>query len=151
MRARAGLAATLNALGEVDAAISHYRDMLKRNPGDNQGIRYVLAACLMKHGDTEALKRLLEQYDEDGSAPWLYTRALVGFREGDLEAEELAKKAWRRNNHVPAVLAGTKGEAIDERLCHHGRRGRCGRLLRAMGLRLAHHARCDRLAYESCG
>ena len=108
MRARAGLAATLNALGEVDAAICHYRDMLKLNPGDNQGIRYVLIACLMKQGDTEALKRLLEQYDEDGSAPWLYTRALVGFREGDVKAEELAKKAWRRNNHVPAVLAGTK-------------------------------------------
>ena len=108
MRARAGLAATLNALGEVDAAIGHYRDMLRLNPGDNQGIRYVLAACLMKRGDTEALKRLLGQYDEDGSAPWLYTRALVAFREGDLEAEELAKNAWRRNKHVPAVLAGTQ-------------------------------------------
>ncbi len=108
MRARAGLAATLNALGEVDAAISHYRDMLRLNPGDNQGIRYVLAVCLMKQGDIEALKRLLEQYDEDGSAPWLYTRALVAFREGDLEADELAKNAWRSNNHLPAVLAGTK-------------------------------------------
>ena len=39
MRARAGLAATLNALGEVDAAISNYRDMLRLNPNDNQGIR----------------------------------------------------------------------------------------------------------------
>jgi tetratricopeptide (TPR) repeat protein len=54
MRARAGLAATLNALGEVDAAISHYRDMLRLNPNDNQGIRYELASCLMKSGDTEA-------------------------------------------------------------------------------------------------
>jgi hypothetical protein len=36
MRARAGLAATLNALGEVDAAISNYRDMLRLNPNDNQ-------------------------------------------------------------------------------------------------------------------
>jgi tetratricopeptide (TPR) repeat protein len=68
MRARAGLAATLNALGEVDAAISNYRDMLRLNPNDNQGIRYELASCLMKSGDTEALKKLLKQYDEDGSA-----------------------------------------------------------------------------------
>ena len=45
MRARAGLAATLNAVGKIDAAIGHYRDMLKLNPGDNQGIRYVLASC----------------------------------------------------------------------------------------------------------
>ena len=40
MRARAGLAATLNALGEVDAAIGHFRELLRLNPNDNQGIRY---------------------------------------------------------------------------------------------------------------
>src|SRR6266702_3766745 len=57
MRARAGLAATLYALGEVDAAISNYQDMLTLNPNDNQGIRYVLARCLMRKGDTEALKK----------------------------------------------------------------------------------------------
>ena len=51
MRARAGLAAMLDALGDVEAAIGHYRDMLRLNPGDNQGIRYVLARCLMKNRD----------------------------------------------------------------------------------------------------
>ncbi len=40
MRARAGLAATLDALGDVEAAIGHYRDMLRLNPGDNQGIGF---------------------------------------------------------------------------------------------------------------
>jgi tetratricopeptide (TPR) repeat protein len=111
MRARAGLAATLCALGDVDAAISHYRAMLTLNPNDNQGIRYVLARCLMKKGDTEALKQLLKQYDEDGSSLWLYTRALVAFRENapnDTGAEELVTKAWRANSHIPAVLIGTK-------------------------------------------
>ena len=111
MRARAGLAATLNALGDVAAAISNYRDMLRLNPNDNQGIRYVLAGCLMKSGDTEALKTLLKQYEEDGSALWLYTRTLIAFREseaGDEKAEELARNAWKANSHVPAALAGTK-------------------------------------------
>lgn len=111
MRARAGLAAALNTLGEVASAISNYQDMLRLNPNDNQGIRYVLAGCLMKSGDIEALKKLLKQYEEDGSALWLYTQALVAYRENgasDKEAEELAKKAWRANSYVPAVLAGTK-------------------------------------------
>jgi tetratricopeptide (TPR) repeat protein len=111
MRARAGLAATLYALGEVDAAISNYQDMLTLNPNDNQGIRYVLARCLMRKGDTEALKKLLKQYDEDGSALWLYTKALVAFRENeasDKRGEELVKKAWKANSHIPAVLVGTK-------------------------------------------
>jgi tetratricopeptide (TPR) repeat protein len=109
MRARAGLAAALNLLGEVHSAISHYQDMLRLNPNDNQGIRYVLAECLMKSGDTEALKKLLKQYDDDGSALWLYTQALVAFRENEVEkAEELAKEACKANSHVPAILIGTK-------------------------------------------
>ena len=81
MRARAALAAILNALGNVDAAIGNYRDMLRLNPNDNQGVRYELASCLMKSGDTEALKELLKEYDEDGSALWLYTQALLAYRE----------------------------------------------------------------------
>ena len=110
MRARAGLAATLSALGETDAAIGHYQDMLRLNPRDNQGIRYALAACLMRRGDTETLKKLLKRYDEDGSASWLYTRALIAFRENapKEKAEELAKEACKANSHVPAVLAGKK-------------------------------------------
>lgn len=113
MRARAGLAATLNALGEVDAAIGHYREMLRLNPNDNQGIRYVLAACLMKRGDAEALKELFKKYDEDGSALWLYSRALVAFREkggSGPEADEFATNALRANRHVPAVLNGKKAK-----------------------------------------
>lgn len=111
MRARAGLAAILNAVGEVDAAIGHYRDMLRLNPDDNQGIRYVLAGCLLKRGDTEALNELFEKYDEDGSALWLYTRALVAFRENggtDATAREFARKALRANKYVPPVLTRSK-------------------------------------------
>jgi tetratricopeptide (TPR) repeat protein len=78
MRARAGLAATLNALGEVDAAISNYRDMLRLNPNDNQGIRYELASCLMKSGDTEALKKLLKQYEAVGGAQFVPKDRMYG-------------------------------------------------------------------------
>jgi hypothetical protein len=85
--------------------------MLVLNPNDNQGIRYELASCLMKSRDVEALKKLLKQYDEDGSALWLYTQALIAFREneaGGKTTEKLAKKAWKANSHVPAALVGTK-------------------------------------------
>jgi hypothetical protein len=51
VRPRAGLADALLKLGDDEAAISHYRDMLKLNPGDNQGIRHVLLACLLRRGD----------------------------------------------------------------------------------------------------
>ena len=65
----------------------------------------------MRSGDIDWLKGLLKQYDEDGSALWLYTQALIAYRENGISngrAEELARKAWKANNHVPAVLAGIK-------------------------------------------
>jgi tetratricopeptide (TPR) repeat protein len=116
MRARAGLAGMLLKLGDVDGTLSHYRDMLKLNPNDNQGIRYVLAGCLLRQGDDGALKELLAAH-EDGSAFWLYTRALVAFRESgdsDEQAAALVGDAWSANEHVPAILAGTKPPAISD-------------------------------------
>jgi len=108
MRARAGLASTLVQLGDVEGALAHYRDMLKLNPNDNQGIRYVLAGCLLRQDNYSALKELLAAH-EDGTAFWLYSRALVAFRESsDKQAAALVKDAWSANQHVPAILAGTK-------------------------------------------
>jgi tetratricopeptide (TPR) repeat protein len=111
MRALAGLAGVLQRLGDEDAAIGHYREMLKLNPNDNQGIRDVLAALLLARGDIAALKDLLAAYQEDGSALWIYTRALLAFREAggsDQNALNLAKDAWAANEHVPGMLAGKK-------------------------------------------
>jgi len=59
MRARAGLAQCLWELGKHKEAIEHYRDMLRLNPGDNQGIRYILAMCLIELGEIKALQELL--------------------------------------------------------------------------------------------
>jgi len=116
MRARAGLAGTLLKLGDVDSAVAHYRDMLKLNPNDNQGIRYVLAGCLLRHDNDGALKELLAAY-EDGNASWLYTRALVAFRESGASNERaaaLVRDAWSANEHVPAILAGAKPPVISD-------------------------------------
>jgi tetratricopeptide (TPR) repeat protein len=118
MRARAGLAAVLLKLGNEDAAIGHYRDMLALNPNDNQGVRYILAAVLLRRGDEAALKELLAAYEDEASAFWLYTRALLAFREGsagEKQAAALAKQAWSSNEHVPAILAGTKPPVVGER------------------------------------
>jgi len=68
MRARHGLAQALWAMGEREDAIAHYRDMLRLNPNDNQGIRYLLAACLLEMERDDDLDSLLADYDGDGSA-----------------------------------------------------------------------------------
>ena len=117
MRARAGLAGALLKLGDDEAALGHYREMLELNPGDNQGIRYVLAACLLRRGDQAELKDLLAAYEDEGSAHWLYTRALLAFREGRVSEDEvvqLVKDAWSANEHVPAILAGNASPVISD-------------------------------------
>lgn len=110
MRARSGLAQCLWVLGEGEAAVEHYRDMLRLNPNDNQGIRYLLAACLLEMGQDEELGRLLKEYKGDASAAWGYTWALLTFRrEGDSrEARKRLQEARQWNPHVPDYLLGRK-------------------------------------------
>ncbi|WP_292648173.1 tetratricopeptide repeat protein [Mesorhizobium sp.] len=106
MRARAGIAAVLWRLGRHQEAIDHYLEMLELNPNDNQGIRYVLAGHLLARNDIKGLKKLIKQYEDDIAAAWLYTQALLAFRENDPDADKLAEQAWRANSHVPGVLSG---------------------------------------------
>jgi tetratricopeptide (TPR) repeat protein len=111
MRARAGLAIALIKLGDETAAIEHFRAMLKLNPNDNQGIRYLLLGCLLRCDDAAAVKKLLAAYKDEWSACWLYTRALIAFRDGQAAEKKitrLVQDAWSANQHVPAILAGTK-------------------------------------------
>ncbi len=50
MRARHALARALWESRERDEAITHYQDMLRLNPDDNQGIRYCLVDALLELG-----------------------------------------------------------------------------------------------------
>ncbi len=110
MRARAGLAQTLWVLGERQQAIEHFNEMLRLNPGDNQGIRYLLVTLLLEVGDDKALDKLLKKYKDDYSATWKYTHALVCFnREGNsAQANLYLHDAVSYNPHVPAYLLGKK-------------------------------------------
>jgi tetratricopeptide (TPR) repeat protein len=110
MRARGGLAQCLWESGQHDEALAHYRALLKLNPNDNQGNRYLLASCLIKLRYHEELAALLKQYDEDISANWSWTRALMAFREhGDVdESRNLLTTALETNSHVPDYLLDRK-------------------------------------------
>ncbi len=110
MRARQGLAEVLWHLGERRQAIEHYQDMLRLNPNDNQGLRYTLANWLLAKGDDEALGELLDQYPDEWSASWAYTRALYTFRRqgAGKQAHEALRQALEVNRFVPLYLLGVK-------------------------------------------
>jgi tetratricopeptide (TPR) repeat protein len=110
MRARAGLAHCLWQLGEKGEAIGHLQEMLRLNPGDNQGQRYILNIWFLTEGRDAEAAELLKQYDGEVGANWAYTEALLSFRmEGDTaKARRYLKDAVLQNPYVPAFLLGSR-------------------------------------------
>ncbi|MFZ0544016.1 MAG: hypothetical protein WAM60_01165 [Candidatus Promineifilaceae bacterium] len=110
MRARAGLAGCLWQLGQRAEAIGHYEEMLRLNPGDNQGIRYTLLNCYLEEEKGPETKRLLAEYEDDSTATWLYNQALFLYQQekASKKAKAQLHKALKHNPHVPAYLLGRK-------------------------------------------
>lgn len=110
MQARFGLATTLWEQGRHKEATAHAWEMLRLNPSDNQGVRYVLLGWLLELGEDAQTGRLLGLYEDDIVASWPYGRALHAFRtEGDTErARALLAEAREANRFVPAYLLGRK-------------------------------------------
>jgi tetratricopeptide (TPR) repeat protein len=110
MRARLGLAHSLWTAGRRDEAVLHLQDMLRLNPGDNQGVRYTLEGFLLFLDRDDDLDRLLQQYPDEASAAWAYTGTLLAFRrQGDTpKVRQLLKEARKTNKHVPDYLLGEK-------------------------------------------
>lgn len=91
--------------GRVSDAIEQYRELLRLNPNDNQGARYEVVPLLLEQSrDGEALE-VLDLYPEE-TAQWLYTRALVEFRQSgrSTAAAKRLRAAFKANPHVMDLL-----------------------------------------------
>lgn len=108
MRAREGLAETLWDRGLRDEAVTHYRDMLRLNPNDNQGIRYLLLNCLLFLGRDQDAAELIATYEEDGSAAWTWSRTLLAFRRSGncTQSRDALSGARSDNQYVAPLLLG---------------------------------------------
>lgn len=110
MRARLGLANCLWDLNRTGEAEAHYRDMLRLNPNDNQGVRYVLLNLLLDIRKDGTALDLIETYPDDPSARIVYNKALLLFRQAGPRA--LARSALVEalicNPEVPPYLLGRK-------------------------------------------
>jgi tetratricopeptide (TPR) repeat protein len=109
MRARFGRAECLEALGRLEQAAEHYRELLRLNPNDNQGVRSSLWPCLLRLGQDDEVDTLLKQYKGDkGRCAWDYTRALLTFRQkGDTAtARKHLRQAIENNELAAGYLLG---------------------------------------------
>jgi tetratricopeptide (TPR) repeat protein len=93
-----------------EEAIEHYHELLRLNPGDNQGNRYALLDLLIQIEHYEEALDLLDQYQDEWSAVWLYSRALLEFRKNGATAaaKRGLRQAIEENPFVPAYLVGQK-------------------------------------------
>ncbi len=108
MRALFGLAQTREEIGQIAQAVDDYRELLRLNPNDNQGVRYVLLPLLLAEGRQDEAGKLLADFADDRTAMWLYCRALLSFiKEGDTpESRRQLQKAIKANRHAPKYLLG---------------------------------------------
>jgi tetratricopeptide (TPR) repeat protein len=100
------LAQCLDALGATEEAVGHYQALLRLNPGDNQGARFILVPKLIELGHDAAALKVLDEYGDSPMAASLYSRALLTFRaEGDSPAARASlREARRANPHVAKYL-----------------------------------------------
>lgn len=106
MRACLGFAQSLRSLGRDDEALAQYRELLRLNPNDNQGVRYLLVVALLDLNRNTEAAALLDQYPEDIQALWSFARLLARFRtEGETARTRTAlEDAVRTNPHVIKYL-----------------------------------------------
>ncbi|OXU14726.1 tetratricopeptide repeat protein [Sedimentisphaera salicampi] len=111
MRAMADLAESYLMLGKKghSTAIQLYEEMLKLNPNDNQGIRYLLISCYFNTKRYADAGKLLDKYDDDVSALFLWSRVLYDYiTSGKAEAEKSLEQAEYYNPHVLKYLIDRK-------------------------------------------
>ena len=110
MRSMEGMASCLWQIGRKAEAVEIYWQMLHLNPGDNQGIRYVMVDLLLNMNQMSELEKLIKLYQDDFSAVWLYTKALIAYRKKGAHpsANRALKSALKENPHVYDYLSGKK-------------------------------------------
>jgi tetratricopeptide (TPR) repeat protein len=108
MRSMSGYSNVLWVLGEKSKAIEIMKEMLELNPNDNQGVRHSLITKLLILNRLLEAEKLYEDYKDDFSAEWHYSKAYLYFnkRSKNLLADSALKEAMEYNPYVPLYLFG---------------------------------------------
>lgn len=109
MRAQQYLAHAFWDVSRQSEAIEICWYLLKLNPHDNQGIRYILFDYLLTDNRLAEIEKLLPMYPEDGFAHWEFNKALYFYKKHGPESEKAKKQiqvAHSRNQFVVEYLTG---------------------------------------------
>jgi tetratricopeptide (TPR) repeat protein len=106
MRALHNLTLALWDCGDREEAASVADRMIRLNPNDNGGMRYLALAWHPVLGNWARVETLLKKYKGEARTEYLYAHCLNCVRQGT-GAEEALRAAMAVNPHVPALLLAT--------------------------------------------
>jgi hypothetical protein len=93
--------------GERNEAITNGKFLLKINPNDNQGIRYLLLNWYPVTQNWDAHSKLIKKYTNDSGSDYLYARCLNLFHY-EQDADVALKEAFEANPYVSEYLIDQK-------------------------------------------
>lgn len=107
LRAAHGVALCYQKLGRRDQAIEMMEHMLRWNPGDNQGIRYLIGSEYLRAGNEKKAQKIFKT--EAGSyPPYRYEAALLEIMSGGMVgAATILRRAFVENPYIAEILTGT--------------------------------------------
>ncbi len=110
MRAMSGMANWWLEKGKYRKAIDIYLEMIRLNPNDNQGVRYILSNLYLRVGDLGAFRKFSKHFEDGASVGWLFDNALYHFMlGGDTElSREKLKEADAENPYLIDFMTGRK-------------------------------------------
>lgn len=95
-------------------AIDLAQHLLRLNPNDNQGMRFLLLGWLPALDRWAPAARIAKRYSKDGRTETTYWHALHLIRSWDPRAEDVLRKAVDLNPHVPALLTRKRKPTMTE-------------------------------------
>lgn len=118
MRARHNLGLSLMRLGDVRGAVREFKEMLRRNPNDNQGVRFLIGPLYHKIGDLRhaipAYRRAAAKGDNSGDPHNEINYALALYESENVEESVLRLRyGMLVNLHIPQVLLGLPVRRLD--------------------------------------
>lgn len=93
---------------QSDAIMLCWR-LLRLNPNDNQGIRYILFDYLLTDNRIEEVEKLLAEFPDEGFAHWDYNKALYFYKKLGPQSAEAKKQlaiAEKENAFIAKYLLG---------------------------------------------
>src|SRR5690625_3013608 len=121
MRAKALHADYLYKIGDEKKAFQQYEEMLRLNPNDNQGIRYILLTMYIETAQYKKAQELINEFSDEGTAIFLFNKILVDYFINGFtnQTKNFIKEANKQNPFIKDYLLGNK-KAPSEHFSHIG-------------------------------